>query len=151
MQMPPPFGPPQQAYRSNAPPPPFAPSREAMEAERLAKEARDRRQANDDLVIGIYRVIGVLAVSVGILLFCLNLRTGAVIAWKIIFRTVILGGVGGGFFARGNTLAKRREQIHVIAEVPVMHTLAQPPFIPQPQSRQMPPPEQPGQITRWTD
>ena len=156
MQTPPPLGPP-PAYRSNAPPPPFAPSREAMEAERLAKEARERRQANDDLVITIYRVCGLLAVGIGIVLFFISAKSGTVIAGKIIFRTLVFGGTGGGLFVRGNALARRRQHL-LLRDYPVMPTYPQPmnqqPFVPSqppPQAGQPQAPDGPAPITRWTD
>lgn len=131
-----------------------------MEAERLAKEARERRLAHDDLVINIYRACGVLAVGIGLVLFFLSVRTGTVIAGKIIFRTIIFGGTGGGLFARGNALARRRQHL-LLPEYPVMPTysqppLVQPPFVPSqppqaPQPGQPQAPDAPGPITRWTD
>lgn len=152
MNQPPPWPPPGHSTA-----PSYVPSREAMEAERLAREARERRLANDQLVVTIYRVVGGLGIGVALLMVLINLKSGHnVDAGRIVIRTLLFGGGGVGAFLRGNSIARRHHHHAPLPQAPIppptMHTYAAPPFQPMTQtSSQPPPPPPPGQITRWTD
>ncbi|MFO0743196.1 MAG: hypothetical protein U0270_45405 [Labilithrix sp.] len=129
------------------------PSREAMEAERLAREARERRQANDQLVITIWRVAGGIGIAIALFMVFVNWKSGHhITAGRIVLRSILFGGGGIGALLRGNTLARRSHEV-APPPAPMMHHYSAPPFPmhqtqPQPQQQQQ---AQPGQITRWTD
>lgn len=128
----------------NQPPPPgYIPSREAIEADRLAREARERTAANDQLVITIWRVCGGIGIAVAIVMMFISFRAGGRgVLGRVLIRAIIFGGGGLGALVRGNSLASRR---HVVPPM-MMH---------QQHFRASPPPHQqqqpPGDVNRWTD